>query len=77
MGPGGRVAWFARTWCAGACALVSRMWRVVGDGCRRSPTTLSLVRRVPLESIAESCGAVEHTPIVWSVMCVRGGENYG
>ena len=44
MGLVGRVAWFARTWCAGACALVSRMWRVVGDGCRRLPTTLSLVR---------------------------------
>ena len=44
MGLVGRVAWFARTWCAGAYALVSRMWRVVGDGCRRSPTTLSLVR---------------------------------
>ena len=44
MGLVGRVAWFARTWCAGAYALVSRMWRVVGDGDCRSPTTLSLVR---------------------------------
>ena len=25
-------------WCAGAYALVSRMWRVVGDGGCRSPT---------------------------------------
>ena len=71
MGPGGRVAWFARTWCAGACALVSRMWRVVGDGCRRSPTTCPLVRRVPPESILERGGAVEHTSIVWAARCER------
>ena len=41
----GRVAWLGWTvvrWSFGSGG--PRMWRVVGDGCCRSPTTLSLVR---------------------------------
>ena len=64
MGPGGRVAWFSRTvvcWSFGSGG--PRMWRVVGDGCRRSPTIRLWFDECRSKLILERGGTGEHTPL--------------